>query len=89
MRRKHSAAFKAKVALAAMKEQETMGALSSKFGVHRVQIQSWKKQAIDSLDQAFVSQKSSEAVKKDKLIDDLYKKVGQLEMVIDLLKKTP
>ena len=39
MRKKHTAVFKAKIALEALKENQTMAELSSKYGVHRMQVQ--------------------------------------------------
>ncbi len=46
-RTKHTPAFKAKVALAAIREQETVAQLSRRFGVHASQIHKWKKQFLD------------------------------------------
>ena len=69
MRRKYSAEFKAKVALAAMREGKTMAELSSQHGVHRIQIQGWKKQAIESLPTAFNKGKQKAKAKEARPID--------------------
>ena len=88
MRKKHAAHFKAKVAIEAIQETKTMSELSSKHGVHRVQIQKWKSKAITALLDVFASKmEASVAQKQTKLIDELYKQIGQLKVENDWLKK--
>jgi len=53
IRRSHSSAFKAQVALAAIKEEKTITELAGLYGVHATQITKWKKQALDSLSEIF------------------------------------
>ena len=48
-RRRHTAAFKAQVAVAALKEQQTLNELAITYGVHPVQVAQWKKQALSGL----------------------------------------
>ena len=52
-RKKHSAEFKAKVALAEMREEGTVSELAAKYGVHPNLISAWKKQAADGMSQLF------------------------------------
>ena len=52
-RKKFSAAFKAKLALAAVKSDRTMAELASQFGVHPNQISKWKKQLLEGLPEIF------------------------------------
>ena len=52
-RRNHSAAFKAKVALAAAKGDKTIAELASQYAVHPNQVTQWKKQLIESLPEVF------------------------------------
>lgn len=88
MRKKHSANFKAKVALEAIKEKETMAELSSKHGVHRVQIQDWKKKATEGLKILFTTKADLKEKQNEKeLIDELYKQVGKLKVELDWVKK--
>ncbi len=85
-RRKFSSEFKAKVALAAIKEQETLAELSREFDVHSNQILKWKKEFLENMSAAFERKNEFEDLEKER--DRLYKKVGQLEMEKDWLKKT-
>ena len=88
MRKKHSAQFKAKIAIDAMRESQTMGELSSKHGVHRVQIQQWKKQVAEAAPTILATkEEASKLNDQSKLIDDLYREIGRLKVENDWLKK--
>jgi putative transposase len=87
VRKKHDASFKAKVALAAIREESTMAELVSKFELNRVQISSWKKAALDGLPTLFGQNELAELKEKEALIDDLYREVGKLKIENDFLKK--
>ncbi len=88
LRRKHSAVFKAKVVQAAMAENETMAELNSKYGIHPNQITKWKSQAEEILKAGFNKKNlSTELKEKDRVIEDLYRKIGKLEYSLDWLKK--
>jgi transposase len=84
-RRKFSVSFKVKVAIAAIKEQNTLQELASKFELHPNQISSWKREFLDNADLAF----SSKSEKHDATLDTepLYNKIGQLQVENDFLKK--
>lgn len=86
-RRKFSAAFKAKVALEALKERSTLSELSSKFELHPNQISKWKQEFLASAESAFI-QKESKSVEPEVDITILYAKIGQLEMEREFLKKS-
>ena len=81
-RRNHSATFKAKVALAAIKGEQTMVELSERFQVHPNQITEWKKQLLDRAEEVFERGKKTEAVPSTK---ELHAKIGQLAMENDFL----
>lgn len=84
-RRKFSSAFKAKVAIAALKERETIADLSVRFEVHPTMISKWKQEFIDLADQVFEKKPLIESPVID--VELLYSKIGQLEMENDFLKK--
>ncbi len=85
-RRNHSSAFKAKVALAALKGEKTLAQLASEFDVHANQIQSWRNQLKNDIGSLFESQAEK---RKDyqQEIKDLQAKVGQLTMENDFLER--
>mgnify|MGYP001327285239 CR=1 FL=1 len=84
-RKRHSAEFKAKVALEATKEIKTLNELSSQYGIHPGQISQWKKQLLDSLASVFSTQKR--AVDHAKKFDELYRQIGEVTVERDWLKK--
>jgi len=86
-RKKHSNELKARIALDAIRGQKTMSELASEYGVHANQIGRWKKQLLDAAPDIFIQGKNKEAEKNVVERDHLYKKVGQLQIEVDWLKK--
>ena len=86
-RKKHSNELKARIALDAIRGQKTMSELASEYGVHANQIGRWKKQLLDAAPDIFSQGKNKEAEKNEVERDHLYKKVGQLQIEVDWLKK--
>jgi transposase len=85
VRKKYSKELKAQIALDAIKGQKTKAELASEYGVHANQISIWKKQSLAPA--AFSNGKDKDAEKKEVERDHLYKKVGQLQIEVDWLKK--
>jgi transposase-like protein len=86
-RRNHSAAFKAKVALAAAKGDKTIAELASQYEVHPSQINKWKKQLLESLPEIFSCRQQKDRQDQEALTAQLYQQIGQLKVELDWLKK--
>ena len=87
-RKKHNAAFKAKVALAAVKGDRTIAELASGFGVHPNQICNWKKQLLDGAASVFEGGGSAVAGTASEVqVDVLYRQIGQLKVENDFLAR--
>jgi putative transposase len=86
-RKVHSAEFKAKVALEALKEQKTINEIAVVFKVHPTQVSQWKKQALDELSQVFSQKRGRQAKQKEDLTWALYQEIGQLKFELDWVKK--
>lgn len=81
-RRNHGAVFKAKVALEAIKEEQTLVQLAERFDVHPNQITKWKKQMLDRAQEVFAKEKKTQ---EGPSIKELHAKIGQLAMENDFL----
>jgi len=80
-RRNHTAVFKAKVALEAIKGEQTLVELAARFQVHPNQITEWKKQLLDKAPEIFDREKKS----TEPDVKELHAKIGQLAMENDFL----
>jgi transposase len=84
-RKNYTSGFKTKVVLEALQERETIQEIGKKYEIHPNQISTWKSQFLSGASSVF----EKGAVKNDdeKEKTDLFKKVGQLQMQVDFLKK--
>jgi transposase-like protein len=86
-RKSHTAAFKAQVALAAVKNDRTVNVVAGQFGIHPTLVHSWKKQLVQGAEQVFgpggkVGDGEAEARQAE-----LYEQIGRLKMELEWLKK--
>lgn len=87
IRKRYSAAFKAKVALEAVKKEKTIAQLSSEYGVHPNQINNWRKRLLEELPEIFSSKRKKRQDDTEQLEAELYRQIGQLKVELDWLKK--
>ena len=84
-RRRHNPAFKAKVALAAVQEQQSIAEISRKYGVHSNQVTKWRRQLLDNLPRVFEAQAGvGEGSEREA---ELLKKIGELTVERDFLSR--
>ena len=86
-RRVHTAEFKAKVALEAIRGIKTSSELAGEYGVHPVQISAWKKQALTGMADLFSDKRKKSAEDEEAVRDQLYQQIGQLQVELAWLKK--
>ena len=85
-RRNHTGAFKAKVALAALKGERTLLELAQQFDVHANQITQWKSQLLEGAAGVFGGDAKAESAEADVDVKTLHAKIGQLTLENDFLE---
>jgi len=86
-RRRFSADFKAKVALEALKGEQTLAELAIKFDLHPNMIAQWKRQAVEGLAQVFSDGSAKREEASEAQIKELHAKIGQLTIERDFLAR--
>src|SRR6476660_6738652 len=86
-RKKHNGAYKAKVALAAIKGDRTIAELASEFGVHPNQISNWKKRLLDGAAKVFEDGGSGDGTASEAAVHVLFRQIGQLKVENDFLAR--
>ena len=88
MRKSYTSRFKAKVALEALKSENTISEIASKYEIHPNQVSAWKKQFLENMPSLFVDKRTQRAKKmKEDKTDELYKTIGQLKVENGFLRK--
>jgi transposase len=86
-RKRRSPAEKAKIALEAIKSELTLAQITSKYGIHTTQVNTWKKQALAYLPDAFSDKSKQESTTYETQLAELYEQIGRLKVENDFLKK--
>lgn len=86
-RRKFSASFKAKVAIEAIKERQSLAELAKKYEVHPNQISKWKQEFLEKPSSVFDASGDQEQDDQPE-VEKLYAKIGELQLENDFLKKS-
>ena len=86
-RKRHSPAFKARVALEAIRSEKTMSQMGSQFKVHPIQIGKWKKTVVEQSPELFVDGRTRKGQPEELGKDALYEEIGRLKVELDWLKK--
>ena len=86
-RKRYGADFKAKVALDAIKGEQTLAELAAKHGIHQTMIAAWKRQAIEGLTSTFSDKAEAVQANSEAELSRLHAKIGQLVVERDFLAK--
>jgi transposase len=85
--KKYPKALKSKVAVAAIKGQQTANEIASEFEVHVSQVNRWKKQALDAMPDIFGDSQAKAIRAMESERDRLFQQIGKLQVEVDWLKK--
>ena len=87
MRKSFSGAFKAKVALEAIKGEKNLSQVASDHKVHVNQVRDWKKRVLEEIPGLFSRKREKSQLEADDLTAELYRRIGQLSVELDWVKK--
>lgn len=86
-RRRHDGAFKARVALEAVKGEKTLAELAGQYGVHPNQIGQWRKKLLKELPVLFSERGKHQDKDREEMEAELYRQIGQMKVELEWLKK--
>ena len=87
MRKRYEAAFKARVALAALRDDRTLSELASEYGVHSNLISQWKRRLLSNVTRVFEEPEDDAQQDHQVVVEELHRQIGQLHVELDWLKK--
>lgn len=88
-RKQHSAEFKARVALEAVRGEHTVAELAARYEVHPTMIHTWKRELVEHAGELFKRGREREHKDRDAEMAELYRQIGQLKVERDFLAKVP
>ena len=86
-RKRYSADFKAKVALEALRGEQTVAQLAARHGIHQTMINAWKKQGVEGMAMVFSGRAEAADPAREGEIDQFHAKIGQLVVERDPLRR--
>jgi len=87
LRKRHSERVKSKVAFEAVKGDKTIAEIGREFGIHPMQVSSWKRILLEGAPELFRDGRERVDVGQKELVDRLYQQIGQLQFELDWVKK--
>ena len=87
MRKRYEASFKARVALAALKDDKTLSELASEFSVHGNLISQWQRRLLSHVPRVFEEPEDDALQDHQAVVEELHRQIGQLHVELDWLKK--
>lgn len=87
IRKRYDGALKAKVAIAAIRGEQTAAEIASAYSVHPNLVTLWKKQALEAFPEIFSERRKKREEDREEVESELYRQIGQLKVELDWLKK--
>ena len=87
MRKRYESSFKARVALAALRDDKTLSELASEYGVHSNLISQWKRRLLSNVPRVFEEPADESQQDHQAVVEELHRQIGELHVELDWLKK--
>lgn len=86
-RNQYSASFKSKIALAALKGDQTTSEIAARFQIHPTMVSTWKRELLDNASDLFEGKKKASKRSDEPSADELYREIGRLAVERDFLSR--